>query len=225
MGHHNRHFGGDAYANSGVWGPPTSAANFCEEDYIVTRYIAEFVNSLSNLAYIYMALRLSKIPGLKSAWRGLDSMSTALFLVGVTSMFYHATLLQYAQFSDDLSMLLIAACILRRLCVYQQTVQVARFITATIASIAVAASVIYVRSGDILLHMLAFSALVHLIWPRTLFLIYSHRRHPDERSRMRKSHLGKGDDPRLDGTAPGLKLIYDNAPDSVPVAEEGLLLP
>ncbi|QPC58122.1 hypothetical protein HYE67_000353 [Fusarium culmorum] len=34
-----------------VWGPQTSYLNFCEEDYIVTRYIAEFINTLSSLAY------------------------------------------------------------------------------------------------------------------------------------------------------------------------------
>ena len=27
------------------------ALSFCEEDYVVTRYLAEFINSLSNLAY------------------------------------------------------------------------------------------------------------------------------------------------------------------------------
>lgn len=25
--------------------------SFCEEDYVVTRYVAEFINSLTNLAY------------------------------------------------------------------------------------------------------------------------------------------------------------------------------
>ncbi|KAK8065183.1 ceramidase [Apiospora hydei] len=51
MGHHNHDFSGDKYALAGVWGPPTSWANFCEEDYGVTRYTAEFINTLSNIAY------------------------------------------------------------------------------------------------------------------------------------------------------------------------------
>lgn len=51
MGHHNLRFDGDPHAHSGFWGPPTSACNFCEEDYAVTRYVAEFINTLTNLAY------------------------------------------------------------------------------------------------------------------------------------------------------------------------------
>lgn len=68
MGHHNRHFAGDPHALHGAWSPPTSTAkyaacrtshhaveandaSFCEEDYDVSRYIAEFINSLTNLAY------------------------------------------------------------------------------------------------------------------------------------------------------------------------------
>lgn len=41
---------------SPFWGAPTANSNFCEEDYLVTRYIAEFINSLSNLAYIFYAI-------------------------------------------------------------------------------------------------------------------------------------------------------------------------
>jgi dihydroceramidase len=68
MGHHNRHFAGDPHALHGTWSPPTSTAkyatcrtshhaleandtSFCEEDYAVSRYLAEFINSLTNLAY------------------------------------------------------------------------------------------------------------------------------------------------------------------------------
>jgi dihydroceramidase len=74
MSHSVRHFAGDLYANAGIWSPPSSAAkyvfkkkkgslsrssianqattsSFCEEDYAVTIYIAEFINSLSNLVY------------------------------------------------------------------------------------------------------------------------------------------------------------------------------
>lgn len=72
-GHHNLRFDGDPYANAGVWSPPTATAkcaslqsamtrpwlgpaadlpcSFCEEDYAVTPYIAEFVNTLTNVAY------------------------------------------------------------------------------------------------------------------------------------------------------------------------------
>ena len=82
MGHHNRHFAGDPYALHGAWSPPTSTAkyaaycashdalkpdndSFCEEDYAVSRYLAEYINSLTNLAYGMWAyyLNIEEITG------------------------------------------------------------------------------------------------------------------------------------------------------------------
>ncbi|MCJ1300871.1 hypothetical protein MMC08_003670 [Hypocenomyce scalaris] len=34
-----------------VWGPPMANFNFCEEDSIITPYIVEFINTLSNITY------------------------------------------------------------------------------------------------------------------------------------------------------------------------------
>ena len=34
-----------------VANPGGALDSFCEEDYVVTRYVAEFINSLTNLAY------------------------------------------------------------------------------------------------------------------------------------------------------------------------------
>lgn len=49
--HNNLGLPPDPLAHLGVWSPPNSRANFCEEDYVITFVLAEFVNSLTNLAY------------------------------------------------------------------------------------------------------------------------------------------------------------------------------
>uniref|UniRef100_A0A8B9VQ62 Alkaline ceramidase n=1 Tax=Anas zonorhyncha TaxID=75864 RepID=A0A8B9VQ62_9AVES len=36
----------------GYWGPPTSTLEWCEENYAVSYYIAEFWNTVSNLIFI-----------------------------------------------------------------------------------------------------------------------------------------------------------------------------
>lgn len=51
MTEHGRHYLANSHNFHGAWTPPSSSANFCEEDYDITRYIAEFMNSLTNLAY------------------------------------------------------------------------------------------------------------------------------------------------------------------------------
>lgn len=149
-------------------------------------------------------------------------------LVGICSAAFHATLRQGAQFSDDLSMLLLAGGLLRRLYTYGQTPRVASLISAVVflgtlvgtyanpvlCSVSTprggrshihtlylnsapspvqpmnvfgrftnkrispvapsTVSLIYVRSGAIIIHFTTFSVQCHLIWPRTLYLIHRH---------------------------------------------------
>ncbi|KAI0168276.1 alkaline phytoceramidase [Pestalotiopsis sp. NC0098] len=170
MGHHNRHFAGDANTHTGIWGSPTSAANFCEEDYAITRFVAEFVNTLSNLAYVYFAF---KYPGRCAHGRpALDSLSWSMLLLGVTSTAFHATLRQGAQLSDDLSMLLLVGVIMQHVyCLGQPRVR-SRLVAATIWASISGVSFIYVRSGDLLIHVSAFAVSVTLVGLRLVQLIY-----------------------------------------------------
>ena len=40
----------------GYWGPATATLDWCESNYVVSYYIAEFYNTLSNAAYLIAAL-------------------------------------------------------------------------------------------------------------------------------------------------------------------------
>ncbi|KAH8697103.1 alkaline phytoceramidase [Talaromyces proteolyticus] len=176
MSHSVRHFSGDLYADAGVWSPSSSAANFCEEDYVVTIYIAEFINTLSNLAYIYYAFQYI-YPRTRSP--RIDLMSASLFLVGVCSFLFHATLHQETQFSDDLSMLFLAATLLQRLYCANKPAATARLITTAIFATVTAMSAYYVRSGDLVVHTSMFAGMLTLVWPRTVYLIH-HRQGQDK---------------------------------------------
>lgn len=113
----------------GFWSPSTSGSNFCEEDYQTSFYIAEFINTLSNLAYVYYAFRppavilpkTSTSPDQirqstnrhKSSTR--DFHTPALIAVGLTSFIYHATLQALPQWLDESSMYLLAASFIHSL--------------------------------------------------------------------------------------------------------------
>ncbi|KAI5790506.1 ceramidase-domain-containing protein [Pyronema domesticum] len=85
-----------------IWGPPTSTTNFCEEDYYITPYIAEFINTVSNILPIYLGLYGTfKTPG--SIATQLSYLSSAGVAFG--SCFFHATLKHEMELVDGLSML------------------------------------------------------------------------------------------------------------------------
>lgn len=89
----------------GYWGPPTSTIDWCEENYVVSYYIAEFWNTISNLAMI-----LPSFVGYYYALKNdLDRRFLVCFvafgLVGFGSWFFHMTLLYEMQLFDELPMI------------------------------------------------------------------------------------------------------------------------
>ncbi|KAK3935098.1 ceramidase [Diplogelasinospora grovesii] len=172
MGHHNRHFAGDPHALSGAWSPPSSTANFCEEDYAVTRYLAEFANTLTNLAYVYFALRYMYGPGSRPFAPKSDSMSLSLLVLGISSFLFHASLRQTLQFADELAMLGLAWSLLQGTLTARQSPGNARFINISLAIIFPLFSAFYVWAGKIIYHATAFAIIMVLITLRGHYLFH-----------------------------------------------------
>lgn len=73
-------------------------SSFCEEDYVITRYVAEFINTLSSL--IYCAFGLYGIAKLQRKQQATFSRCIpyyGLIGVGVCSAGYHMTLKYHTQ--------------------------------------------------------------------------------------------------------------------------------
>lgn len=83
----------------GYWGKPTSTVDWCEPNYEITHYIAEFFNTLSSLAMVVTGLM-----GVLFHWKDLEKRYIAGFwsvvIVGVGSTAFHGTLLFSLQVSD-----------------------------------------------------------------------------------------------------------------------------
>ncbi|WOL18838.1 hypothetical protein Cni_G27635 [Canna indica] len=89
---------------SSFWGPVTSTAELCEENYAKSSYIAEFYNTISNIPSILLALI-----GLTSALRqGFERRFSVLhisnMILAIGSMIFHATLQHVLQQSDETPM-------------------------------------------------------------------------------------------------------------------------
>ncbi|GLA61258.1 hypothetical protein AtubIFM55763_006428 [Aspergillus tubingensis] len=75
--------------------------SFCEEDYVVTRYVAEFINTLTNVVYILYAIyginRLRRQSN-EDVFRALPYWG--LMGVGIASAAFHMNLKYHTQMSQ-----------------------------------------------------------------------------------------------------------------------------
>jgi len=90
---------------AGFWGPITANYDWCENNYVISYYIAEFFNTLSSfpialagLSFVRVAIRNRY--GAPFVFAGLG-----LFVVGVGSIAFHGTLLREGQVLDEVPML------------------------------------------------------------------------------------------------------------------------
>lgn len=89
------------------WGYPDANMNWCEEDYVVTKYIAEFWNTISSFFIIVMGLHgvLVYWNNEQKYWDRRHSVIFSLIMVvGIGSTIFHATLRQAGQILDELPM-------------------------------------------------------------------------------------------------------------------------
>lgn len=105
--------GNNDQSMNGYWGPVTSTIDWCESNYVVTYYIAEFWNSLSNLFFIVPPLivcaKLWSSPRVDKIY--LLSLIYMAF-TGLGSIAFHSTLKYEMQLWDELSMVWSALFVL-----------------------------------------------------------------------------------------------------------------
>ena len=99
----------DRHETIGYWGEVTSTLDWCEENYTIVFYVAEFWNTVSNVLLILLPLFLmySLVVQRFGVVNILGVFS--LSVVGVGSLLFHGTLLYGMQLLDELPMLIAAA--------------------------------------------------------------------------------------------------------------------
>lgn len=94
----------------GFWGPTTSTIDWCEENYVVSFFIAEFINTLSNSFFILLAV-YAMWSSIKNRFElRFTLISFGFALVGIGSWLFHMTLKYEYQLLDELPMI-YATCI------------------------------------------------------------------------------------------------------------------
>ncbi|KAF2866806.1 alkaline ceramidase family protein [Massariosphaeria phaeospora] len=172
---------------TGVHGPPNSNHNFCEEDYIITPYIAEFVNTLTNLTYvIYGAHGIRRVRHREDG--GLFSTLAfpywGLVGVGVLSAWFHITLKYHSQMGDDLSMFLAVGALLHQLTTFNSTPTQRLKTTLLILGTLIPASIYHVWADEIYVHELVFAIMILLVVRQARRLIRERVTNPESQKRL-----------------------------------------
>ncbi|PVI07104.1 alkaline ceramidase-like protein [Periconia macrospinosa] len=171
----------------GRWGIPSSNQNFCEEDYVITHYIAEFVNTLTNLTYVIYGIHgLRRVQPQKDG--GLFSTLAfpywGLISVGVLSGWYHATLNYHSQMGDDLSMFVAVGALLHQLLTLDKTPRQRVFITSAILGTIIPVSVYHCWTDEIILHEIVFAIMVFLVGRKIRQLIRERVKNAEAKAKL-----------------------------------------
>lgn len=94
----------------GFWGKPTSTIDWCEENYVVSLYIAEALNTVTNAGFIALALLAIYIGWKNKVELRFTFAACGFLLVGIGSWLFHMTLKYEYQLLDELPMI-YATCI------------------------------------------------------------------------------------------------------------------
>ncbi|QMW44542.1 hypothetical protein G4B11_007962 [Aspergillus flavus] len=178
------------------WGVQTAKSNFCEkvgsyenamstlymlhaanthgseQDYAVTRYIAEFINSLTNLVYIFYAIygiRKLRQKSSRDIFRVIPYWG--LMAVGICSAAFHISLKYHTQMLDDLSMLFTTTPVLHQVLTVNASRRYSVMMAVLLWSFLMILVVYHVRTDELLLHSLSFAGMVIGIGIRTMQLI------------------------------------------------------
>ncbi|KAH3902220.1 alkaline dihydroceramidase SCDLUD_002036 [Saccharomycodes ludwigii] len=93
-----------------IWGPVTSTIDWCEENYVISPYLAEFSNTITNLFYCFLATYIT----LRAYQYHLEGrfilIGLGFGLVGIGSWLFHMTLKYEYQLLDELPMI-YATCV------------------------------------------------------------------------------------------------------------------
>lgn len=154
----------------GYWDKVTSTIDWCEENYVVTPYIAEAMNTISNSVFILLAFYAIYSAVHNRLETRFVLINLGFSLVGIGSWLFHMTLKYEFQLLDELPMI-YATCI-PMWSVFSEGVTTKKSITIG-TSVLIGANVltaVYLYMKDPTIHQVAYALLNVFIVGRSHYL-------------------------------------------------------
>ncbi|KAJ1333743.1 dihydroceramidase [Microdochium nivale] len=170
----------------GFWGPKTVTLNFCEEDYVITHYIAELCNTLTNFLFVVLGVR-----GLKMCLKYQHApIFVVAFLgymtVGIASTLFHASLKYWMQLADELSMIYTTFFMMYATYSYGRSPAFRVLLSIVLAAIAWYITARYYETKDPQFHQDAYAVLTATVVFSNMWIMeYRVRPRLEEREKLR----------------------------------------
>ncbi|SPO30858.1 related to YPC1 - Alkaline ceramidase [Ustilago trichophora] len=146
----------------GYWGPITSTLQWCETKYAFSHYIAEPVNTLTNIFFILLSLYGYRVTRQQRLPLRYSICHLGVALVGFGSAWFHATLTYSTQLLDELPMIYTSAWLTYCVCETQRAYAKPRFrllLPTSLILLVVCITVVYLRNGNPVFHQVAYASI------------------------------------------------------------------
>lgn len=170
----------------GFWGKPTSTIDWCEENYVVSKYIAEALNTVTNAVFIALASFATYHAYSNKLEPRFIYIGLGFLLVGVGSWLFHMTLKYHFQLLDELPMIYATCIPFWSVFSEFKTKQESLLVAAGIFMAANSLTVIYLFFKDPTIHQVAYALLNACVVIKSALL--THKYVPDAKA---KTHLNR----------------------------------
>lgn len=171
----------------GFWGVPTATIDWCEENYVVSSYVAEMVNTVTNAAFICLAgYSLLNVIQQRHETRFV-LVALGFITVGFGSWMFHMSLLYEYQLLDELPMI-YATCVPYWIVFsYGKSAIDSAKVGLQISTFAVTLSVVYLNYRNPSIHQTAYGILTGIVMLKSFFLVRKHVN--DKAARKEMDHI------------------------------------
>ena len=154
------------------WGPVTSSINWCEEDYVVTKYIAEFCNTTTNSVFLVLAT-IAIVQSIRYHYeRRILFSSLGYLLVGIGSWLFHMTLKYEYQLLDELPMIYTTLIMFWGIFEYKTTPRQSIALGVGTVGLGVAITWYYLVNKNPTFHEVAFGLITVATLARSWYLAF-----------------------------------------------------
>ncbi len=171
------------------WGVRTSTIDWCEENYLLSPYFAEFINTITNAVFIGLAIYTIRNVIRQGHETRFLVIALGFGMVGAGSWLFHMTLKYEFQLMDELPMIYATCVPSWSLLSYNISDSASGWLAAFFVFVAAAVTAVYLRLRDPIFHQAAYAILTATVLFRSIYLMVTEVKEDRARKDMIKTML------------------------------------